>query len=70
MVPQVWVMQLLVLAQSTEQQREGNKQMVGWKMGWLLSETVLAHASLQHTHSPGLGWEGFLLFGRGIFCLL
>lgn len=60
-------MQLLVLAQSREWQQEGNKQMVGWKMGWLLSETVLARASLQHTHSPGLGWEGFLLFGKENF---
>lgn len=66
----VWAVQLLVLAQSTKQQQEGNKQMVGWKMGWLLSETVLARASLQHTHSPALAWEGFLPFDRGIFCLL
>lgn len=59
----IWVTQLLLLAPSTEWQRERNKQMVWWKVGRLLSETVLANASLQCAHNCGLH-RGVVVFLR------
>lgn len=64
----IWVTQLLVLAQSIEWQRERNKQMVWWKVGRLLSETVLASANLQCAYNCGLCWR-FLLVSGGFFAL-
>lgn len=62
----IWVMQLLVLAQSIERQRERNKQMVGRKVGQVLSETVLANAKLQCARNCGLCWgKGPWWFQRG-----